>query len=690
MTTPTRNLNNPRRNIPKKAVNHIPATFVDSNLDDVQNLPTDDQTLQKRRNRIPKRSIKQELYAFPYEESDLPIETILNRPSPVAPESFAEEPESQESEEVITTGQGKANTASSAEENGSNPTNSIETVSQRAQDLQKATVPELTVNETTPADVESKAPTKSTEDRSREFDEAVAQVVSNNNIQKAWQTPMPPTPNTIEQRKVLGSNATKTNQTLPQSQKNVKEPLVNPVPNLYLVKKTTGVISNGPHPQMRVEDLSSDLQKAIKKISKYERYGDTTALIDVLSEWYHKIPKPRTCYFERKTIGGILAMLALSDTYSNSVARLYMQIFNDLQANQTVLKLSEWTRLIDIIGKGFVLDKDVRVDVAFKAFQDMQRYYVEPDVSLLTSLLQIAVRAQRWSTASIIDNELIKRKAENLIIWTERVKIAGKQNDLVKILQTLKDFAASGLPVDIAFVNALLEALLNVGQGDIAESIYLRLRQMIAERYEHESLPTRTTKLFVRRQRKLALRSQDQRTGRDLYKEAENLIPNRSSIRRFISYHCHYSGRIGDVAFYLKEMDAFGISPNYGTYVDIFHGFFLWHKPDGDWSGEKLRNVYSVIHEGLVHGQLPFAITFVLALTAIRAHGKVFGAAKAREVWEMLRPHLRINENVQTKALSRITALESLVKMFEERSELPRCMAGGEEPYRVTDWRTHT
>ena len=522
--------------------------------------------------------------------------------------------------------------------------------------------------------------TNSVGDVSREFHETTTQVLSNNNLQSSR--------GAKSSRKKALQPATRETKPQPVHKKDVEKQKIGSPPLLYLDDKMS-TLENIPHPTKPVHELGHHLQKAVRNISEHERFNRQIELIALLKEWYTKLPKPRVCYFDRRTIGGIFNALSIRDTHFNSIASLYLQIFNDMKANESVLKLSEWTRLIDIAGKGFVLDKDVRVDIALKAFQDMQRYCVIADDKLLTSLLQIAVRAEQWSTANLIDNELYNRKAQDLIIWTERVKIAGRQKDLPKVLQTFKDFAASGLPVDIAFVNALLESLLTVGQGDIAESIYLRLRQMIVDRYESEVLPARTTKLAVRRKRKASVNAQTQQSPRDLLTETENLVPNRSSMRRFISYHCHYTGRMSDVAFYLNEMDAFGIVPNYGIYVDIFHGFFLWHKPDGDgeWSAEKLKNVYSVIQEGVLHGNLPFAISFVLALTAIRAHGKVFGAKKAREVWEMLKPYLRINENVQDSEGRKVRALENLVKTFEQHGELPRSMAGGEPPYQVLDWR---
>jgi hypothetical protein len=657
--------------------NRTPATVFKTKYSDTQRFPTI-----RRRQKPTKKShyskmrIDQGLYKFPYDGPDVWLEDLLHNQAAesASAESARPQTEPQKQQDVVIP-ETQPDKTSMPTENRTYEKKSIEAVSQEFRDQQ---------NDSADKTIVPKKQSVTKESKSRSV--KLRHILSKNNLQspRPNSTP-PPIPSTKIQRQSPSPTATEECQSPSIAEKikvNEKEQKITPLPPSYFA----GWNENSQHPQKPLEELDPDLQTAVQKITEHERNHEVFALIDLLNEWYTKLPKPRVCYFPRRTISGIFNVLSLSDTYNNSIASLYMQIFSDMQTNESILKLSEWTRLIDIAGKGFVLDKDVRVDLALKTFQDMQRWCVVDD-SLLTSLLQIAVRAQQWSTASLIDNELYKRKAENLIIWTERVKIAGKQKDLPKVLQVFKDFAASGLPVDIAFINTLLEALLNVGQGDIAESIYLRLRQMIVERYEREELPARTTKYAVRQKRKDALLKQSQHPQRDLFNETENLVPNRSSIRRFISYHCHYTGRMSDVAFYLNEMDAFGFAPNYGTYVDIFHGFFLWHTPDGEWSGEKLTSVYSVIHEGLLHGNLPFAISFVLALTAIRAHGKVFGAEKAREVWEMLKPHLRINENVRDQELKKVRALENLVKMFEERGELPWQMVGGDQLYRVLDWR---
>jgi hypothetical protein len=142
-----------------------------------------------------------------------------------------------------------------------------------------------------------------------------------------------------------------------------------------------------------------------------------------------------------------------------------------------------------------------------------------------------------------------------------------------------------------------------------------------------------------------------------------------------------------DVSFYLNDMDQFCVPATYGTYVDILHGFFLWHRPDGDWNAERLENVFSIIWKGVIDGNPQVRITYVLALTAIRAYGTVFGGREAREVWELLRPWLRINENALAWERNLINQLEQVVLKFEQGLSLGYAMSGGDVRWRVRDWR---
>src|SRR5947207_4743841 len=167
------------------------------------------------------------------------------------------------------------------------------------------------------------------------------------------------------------------------------------------------------------------------------------------------------------------------------------------------------------------------------------------------------------------------------------------------------------------------------------------------------------------------------------------LIPQNATIRPFITYHCHYTGRMEDVALYFNEMERFNIEPLYGTYADLLHGFFLWHRREKktQWNKVRLRNIFSLIQKGVLEGKSTIPITYVIALTSIRAFGKVEGGKRAREVWDFLRPWLVLNENAGGRKLVAHSSLEQLVKKFEAGEALGPEMSGGDVRWRVRDWR---
>jgi hypothetical protein len=161
------------------------------------------------------------------------------------------------------------------------------------------------------------------------------------------------------------------------------------------------------------------------------------------------------------------------------------------------------------------------------------------------------------------------------------------------------------------------------------------------------------------------------------------LIPQESTTRLFISYHCFETGKMDDIAFYLNDMKLFNIEPLYSTYVNLLHGFFLWHGSDREWNAERLENVFSFVRRGITEGKVPFTISYALALTAIRAFGKVHGGKAAREVWELLRPWVRINENVGHKIKTKKNQLEQVVVRYESGKDLGWDLSGGNRDWRV-------
>lgn len=445
--------------------------------------------------------------------------------------------------------------------------------------------------------------------------------------------------------------------------------------------------------------------------------------LDQIVELYSQLPGNRVCYLQRTEVSKILFLLAQQNNRINSVARHTMTVIWNMRDNQTVIRLSEWTQLIDAIGKAFVYEKEKGMQHILKCLDGMSRTGIQADVATLTSIYHSALRCKNWAVTEFIDNEMRKRNLDdNIIVWTMRIKAAGKRSPRA-IHNTFREFCERGIPVDINFVNALLEAFLNTKQATLAELIYMRLRRF-AE-IGPQDVKRIFSRLQVRKKRRKAMSPELVRalsqghlemelakrridpndrldenglTALDALRMADGNIPRSEkiimptfgTIRLFISYHCHYTGRLGDVAFYINDMERFGVPLQYGTYADILHGFFLWHRPNGEWTTKRLERVFAPIREGVMAGKPPFRITYIIALTAIRAFGKLhYGGRKAREVWELLRPWIKINENVQDGKDSRLFQLEQLVRKFENCEDLGAEMSGGDKRWRVLDWRTY-
>ena len=136
-------------------------------------------------------------------------------------------------------------------------------------------------------------------------------------------------------------------------------------------------------------------------------------------------------------------------------------------------------------------------------------------------------------------------------------------------------------------------------------------------------------------------------------------------------------------------MEQFATDLNYGNFVDLLHAFYLWHGENPAWSRVRLQGIFALIEGDLRSHRRPrIPIKYVVALVCIRAFGTLHGGAKAREIWELLRPWLEINENVAESRTRKVDGLEAMVKTFEAGRTLDWRMAGGRHLYRVMDWKT--
>jgi hypothetical protein len=485
------------------------------------------------------------------------------------------------------------------------------------------------------------------------------------------------------------------------------------------------------HPRKSKDELTPEVASSLFELIDLIHYHANTLpdLVPIrkIFELYDQLPFPKVCYIPRRAIRLLFVILSRQPVGLISNTERHLKLISDLRTNGSTIRQTEWTGAIDSIGKGFAFTHKTRLQEAMKAASEMQFSGIQPDVAVLVSLLQAAIREGNSPTARTVENE-IKRcdMKEDILIWTERIRAAGKQEDARHVHATFQRFCESGVAADIIFINELLKAFLNVKQGKLAEVIYSALRTFAkAALDEHPYEPVRsifetrqerrdsigTPRSLALRQREIDLEFEKRRidpadllnpdgSPNELYQEifrvvgvksfpfSAMLIPNRGTINLFISYHCHYTGRMDDVLYYLNEMDVFGAALVYGNYVDLLHGFFMWHTPGSAWTADRLRAVFSFIRNGVEKWKPPFPITYVVVTSAIKAFGRVEGGKSAREVWELLRPWLVINENVEKRKEEKIGYLEELVVMFEKGKDLSVLMANKDWRWKVIeDWR---
>lgn len=476
------------------------------------------------------------------------------------------------------------------------------------------------------------------------------------------------------------------------------------------------------HPMKPLDTLDSLMRmnhdELIDLLDHHRDNPPYTVPLARIFELYDSLPSPKVCYLERNDLRRLIKIISRQNTKINAIAQQYAAVIKDMQANNTTIRYSEWSGLIDALGKGFLYKRKEGSSLARQALLDMEHTGIKPSDVVLNQLLQAATRANDFELARTINAEFRSRNLPTSIItWTERIKEAGQQKDVSRIHMTFRDFCQTGITVDIVFVNALLEAFLTANQATFAELIYLRLRGLAMTQFKKGQAPRTNDFVAIRRQRATLndatpkVRQVDheiQRRRLASYRDGQpdhshlrdqllhtlmlptnadsSLVPNHGTLRLFLTYHCHYTGRFEDIAFYLNEMDGFGVQPNYGTYVDLLHGFFRWHVKYPQWDAERLEKLFTfIVNE---NGRPMVPITYVVALTGIRAFGTVQGGQKAREVWETLRPWLQINSNVQDKRDAKVDQLEQVVQKFEKGEDLGYEMSGGDPRWRIIDWRT--
>src|SRR5437762_3047587 len=93
-------------------------------------------------------------------------------------------------------------------------------------------------------------------------------------------------------------------------------------------------------------DIQANHSELLKLLKEYREKSQDVPL-DRIFELYYSIPSPRVCYLTRFTVRRILTILSRQNNLLSSIANRYFIVIKDMQSNQTRIRLTEWSGMID-------------------------------------------------------------------------------------------------------------------------------------------------------------------------------------------------------------------------------------------------------------------------------------------------------------------------------------------------------
>src|SRR5579862_2209328 len=121
-----------------------------------------------------------------------------------------------------------------------------------------------------------------------------------------------------------------------------------------------------------------NLDELIYLLEHYREAAPSITPIDRIFGLYESLPAPRVCYMERFQVRRLLKILSRQRLEVISAAQRYMTVIKDMQANRTTIRLSEWSVIIDAIGKGFLYRKKEAISAAQQTLADMEATGIKP------------------------------------------------------------------------------------------------------------------------------------------------------------------------------------------------------------------------------------------------------------------------------------------------------------------------
>jgi len=317
---------------------------------------------------------------------------------------------------------------------------------------------------------------------------------------------------------------------------------------------------------------------------------------DVIFEHYRKLPATRIPYLERKTMETLVTRL-MSVPLRDTVSMLrYLTVIEDMRASKIPVTRREYNQVMSFITRAFKYTTDMEMRSALKVWSESEaQTRVPADITTFNILLDGAIRSRQPQMAASILREIRRRNLKyDRYTWVTLMMYYAHLRDAQQIRQVYQRLVEAGQVVDTVVLNALMTALLRVGEEDGAVQVYEFVKRAGAAA-EKPRAPTSMSGFLSWRADRAFSRRLKQKTG--VKEGIQTCGPDLVTFNLFVYHYCR-GGMWERVQRITDDMHTLKHPPGIGIYLSLLKGFASYGKKGSvmnEWNGTRLKQILGTV-----------------------------------------------------------------------------------------------
>ena len=353
---------------------------------------------------------------------------------------------------------------------------------------------------------------------------------------------------------------------------------------------------------------------------------DEKSPYEYIFQAYQRFPSPGIKYIPSATIRTFLHRMSLPPRKTPTNMLRYLSIIDEMQEAKMPISRAEWNAAIHLAGKSFNNIKDTELRRSVEYWRKMeQEAGIRASSSTFNIMFDVAVKAGQLLFAKELLREMTRRGTRlNRIGRVSHIWYCGKLGDADAVRQAYRDFVEAGEIVDTLVLNTVMVSLCNAGEGEAAEQIYERMKDMqlrretsetskddsaevkaIFTRYPPPGSQNLGSQMASHHLRRLLIHAPKLRyQARDSYLAHHSrayLRPDAVTYRTFLAYHAEKTGNLDRLTVLLDDMTrVFGIRMTSMTFLLLFKGFAMnGNTRHSIWSPSRLNTVWEAFSSAM-------------------------------------------------------------------------------------------